>query len=165
MLNYLLVQKPHISHLPLVFLMQPPELLAGLLHMVVLSNQLDVVLPHSLQLFFQLVVVTRQTSAKNISNTRKVLSLRKPFLTTHQNSQLQKKTPKNFILKGMALNRDIFLEVISVFQKGEHLSGAAKRPNCQIRRSCKDPKVRWDNFVDMGVANAVEKNCFSEYLC
>ena len=59
---YLLVQHPHVSHLSLVVIMQSPQLLAGLLHVVVLPDQLDVVLSHRLQLVFQLGVLARQTA-------------------------------------------------------------------------------------------------------
>lgn len=60
--RYLLVQNPHFSHLSLVVLAQPPHLLAGLLHVVVLPDQLDVVLPHGLQLLFQLGLLARQAA-------------------------------------------------------------------------------------------------------
>lgn len=67
--RYLLVQHPHVSHLPLVVVVQPPQLLAGLLHVVVLPDQLDVVLPHRLQLVFQLGVLARQTAVQRTEET------------------------------------------------------------------------------------------------
>lgn len=60
--RYLLVQDPHIRHFPLVVLVKPPQLLTGLLHMVVLSDQLRVVPPHRLQLLFQLAVLAQYTA-------------------------------------------------------------------------------------------------------
>lgn len=42
--------------------MQPPQLLAGLLDVVVLPDQLDVVLSHHLQLLLQLCVLPHQTA-------------------------------------------------------------------------------------------------------
>lgn len=63
--RYLLVQHPHVGHLSLVVLVQPSQLLADLLHVVVLPDQLDVVLSHRLQLVFQLSVLAGQTAVQS----------------------------------------------------------------------------------------------------
>lgn len=63
------MQHPHVSHFSLVVVVQSPQLLAGLLHMVVLPDQLDVVLSHCLQLLFQLGVLARQTAVQCTEET------------------------------------------------------------------------------------------------
>lgn len=62
--SYLLLQHPHVSHLSLAVIVQPPQLLAGLLDVVVLPDQLNVVLSHCLQLLFQLGMLARQTAVQ-----------------------------------------------------------------------------------------------------
>lgn len=67
--RYLLVQHPHVGHLPLVVLVQPPQLLAHLLHVVVLPDQLDVVLSHRLQLVLQLGVLAGEAAVQGAGET------------------------------------------------------------------------------------------------
>ena len=62
--SYLLLQHPHVSHLSLAVIMQPPQLLAGLLDMIVLPDQLNVVLSHCLQLLFQLGMFACQSAVQ-----------------------------------------------------------------------------------------------------
>lgn len=69
LVSYLLVQHPHVSHLSLVIVTQPPQLLAGLFDVVVLPDQLDVVLSHCLQLLFQLGLLAHQTTVERTEQT------------------------------------------------------------------------------------------------
>lgn len=68
--RYLLVQHPHVGHLPLVVLMQPPQLLTHLLYMIVLPYQLDVVLSHRLQLVLQLGVLAGQAAVQGAGESQ-----------------------------------------------------------------------------------------------
>lgn len=74
--EYLLVQHPHVCYFSLVLVVQPPELLAGLFHVVVLPDQLDVVLSNHQQFFFQLGVLAghaavQRTEGENTATTIK----------------------------------------------------------------------------------------------
>lgn len=70
------MQHPHVGHLSLVVIMQSPQLLAGLLHVVVLPDQLDVVLPHCLQLVLQLGVLARQAAVQRAEETTTTRTVR-----------------------------------------------------------------------------------------
>lgn len=74
--RYLLVQHPHVGHLSLVVVVQPSQLLADLLHMVVLPDQLDVVLSHRLQLVFQLSVLAGQTAVQSAEENTTVSAIK-----------------------------------------------------------------------------------------
>lgn len=69
--RYLLVQHPHVGHLPLVVLVQPPQLFAHLLYMVVFPDQLDVVLSHRLQLVLQLGVLAGKAAVQGAGESER----------------------------------------------------------------------------------------------
>lgn len=65
------MQQAHVGHLPLVVVAQPAQLLAVLLGVIVLAQQLHVVQPHRLQLVLQLAVLARQPAVQRAENTIK----------------------------------------------------------------------------------------------
>lgn len=102
LLKHLLLEQPHVGHLSLVVVMQPSQLLAGLLDVVVLPDQLDVVLSHHLQLLLQLRVLPHQTAVQRTggdateitthqprSSCRSTQKQRWPLLLSHMSAHLQ----------------------------------------------------------------------------
>lgn len=62
---YLLLLQPEICHLRLVLTVEPLELLAALLQVVVLSHELAVVPPERLHLLLQLRLLSQDTAVQH----------------------------------------------------------------------------------------------------
>lgn len=61
---HLLLLEPHVCHLLLVLVMQPPQLLAVLLQVVVLPHELRVVPLHGVHLLLQLGLVSQEMAVQ-----------------------------------------------------------------------------------------------------
>lgn len=121
--RYLLVQHPHVGHLPLVVLVQPPQLLAHLLHVVVLPDQLDVVLSHRLQLVLQLGVLAGEAAVQGAGETPErapswiksrvlqelVKLLRKTFFKAHNLLGCQRRRHLTWEFKGFLHQNVVFI--------------------------------------------------------